>query len=64
MSEFPPQVYNDYAMVQAVWLEERLNVMNFERKSPEQMQVAINEAKEAANREWREIPRRGSFPTR
>jgi hypothetical protein len=58
MSEFPAQVYNDYAMVQAVWLEERLNFMHFEHKTPEQMQTAINEAKEATTREWREIPLR------
>ena len=62
MSEFPSQVYNDYAMVQAVWLEERLNFMHFEHKSPEQMQVAINETNEGANREWREIPPLRVFP--
>jgi hypothetical protein len=62
MSEFPPQVYNDYAMVQAVWLEERVNVMNFEHKSPEQIQAAINDAKEATTREWREIPPLRIFP--
>jgi hypothetical protein len=56
MSEFPTQVYNDYAMVQAVWLEERLNFMHFEHKTPEQMQAAINDTKETANREWRELP--------
>ncbi len=62
MSEFSLKVFNDYAMVQAVWLEERLNVMNFERKSAEQMQVAINEAKDATNREWRDIPQSRIFP--
>lgn len=56
MSEFPVQVYNDYTMVQAVWLEERLNFMHFEHKSPEQMQSAINETKEQATRERSEIP--------
>jgi hypothetical protein len=58
MTEFAPQVYNDYAMVQAVWLEERLNFMHFEHRTPEQLQTAINEAKEATSREWREIPLR------
>jgi hypothetical protein len=62
MSEFPVQVYNDYAMVQAVWLEERLNFMHFDHRTPEQMQVAINETNEAANREWREIPPQRIFP--
>jgi hypothetical protein len=62
MSEFPPKVYDDYAMVQAVWLEERVNVMNFEHKSPAQIQAAIDEAKEAANREWRQIPSLRIFP--
>jgi hypothetical protein len=62
MSKFPIEVFNDYAMVQAVWLEERLNFMHFEHKTPEQMQTAINEAKEAAGRERQEIPSLLLFP--
>jgi hypothetical protein len=62
MSQFPVEVYNDYAMVQAVWLEERVNFMNFEHKTPEQIQAAINEGKEAANRGFREIPSLRVFP--
>jgi len=62
MSEFPAQVYNDYAMVQAVWLEERLNVMNYERKPTDQIQTAIKEAKDATEREWRQIPSLRVFP--
>lgn len=62
MSQFPYEVYADYTMVQAIWLEERLNSMNFEHKTPDQMQVAINEEKEAANREFGEIPPERIFP--
>jgi hypothetical protein len=62
MSLFPLEVANDYAMVEAVWLEERVNVMNFEHKSPEQIQAAINEAKEASSRDYREIPSLRLFP--
>ncbi len=36
--------------------------MNFEHKTPEQIQAAINEGKEAANREFREIPSLRVFP--
>lgn len=62
MSQFPVEVFNDYAMVQAVWLEERVNFMNFQHKTPEQIQAAINEAKEASSREIREIPSVRVFP--
>jgi hypothetical protein len=56
MSEFPPQVFADYALVQAVWLEERLNFMHFEHKSAAQMQAAITETNDATSREFRELP--------
>jgi hypothetical protein len=62
MSEFAPQVWGDYALVQAVWLEERLNFMHFEHKSVAQMQVAINEANDATGREFRELPPSRIFP--
>lgn len=62
MSQFPLEVYADYTMVQAVWLEERLNFMHFEHRTPEQMQVAINETKEVAGRERQEIPSLIVFP--
>jgi hypothetical protein len=56
MSEFAPQVWGDYALVQAVWLEERLNFMHFEHRSVAQMQAAINETNDATGREFRELP--------
>ena len=64
MSEFPGQVYNDYAMVQAVWLEERLNFMHFEHKPPDQIQTAINETNEGPTASGGRYPRCESFPTR
>ncbi len=58
MSEFPLQVYNDYAMVQAVWLEEQLNFMHFEHRTTAEMQAAITDTQAATNRESRELPLR------
>ena len=56
MSEFPRQVVADYALVQAVWLEETLNVMHFEHKPVSQMESAITQTKDAVNREYRSFP--------
>jgi hypothetical protein len=56
MSQFPRQVLADYGLVQAVWLEERLNYMHYENRTPAQLQAAINETKAALEHEHLALP--------
>ena len=62
MSQFSRQVIEDYTMLQAVWLEEQLNFLHYEKRSVAQMQTSIDATKAAIDHEYRAIPPVELFP--
>ncbi|MCW2951205.1 MAG: hypothetical protein JWQ48_375 [Conexibacter sp.] len=62
MSEFPRQVWQEYTLIQAVWLQETLNVLAYERASEARIVAAIAVTKAEIDREWATIPPMSVFP--
>jgi hypothetical protein len=61
LSMFTRDVYNDYAFVQAAWLELEINYLHHEGKSHD-IEASIANTEGALTREWRAVPSGLVFP--
>jgi hypothetical protein len=62
MSDFPHQVWKEYSLVQAVWLQEELNVLAYQHASAARITEAIAVTKAILDREWAVMPVLTVFP--
>lgn len=62
MSEFPREVWSDYSMVRAVWLELELNYLSYSGASHQEKAAAVANASNSTSAMWRVLPPNGMYP--